>query len=307
MVDCDERGLLSLDELSRLPASEYDGIVLTNPFGLCRDVDRYTVFAEENGKVLIVDNAAGVRSDILPVAYQSLSLHHTKPYGVGEGGLVLLPAAAADELYQLLDYGTLPSGRAGSWLNNGKISEVACAFHLDRLERAPEWVPFYEMQARRIFHVCESAGLRLLLPVDHRTVATSAPFVAHEPVPEAAHRQRPLDAGQVLPAACPDAGGLPALRPHDQRAVPPGRRPHRYRGVGCDAEAGNEQFDFAGRGQTCCAILCSKVSMSAKESPDRLLRDEEAKGTRQRSFHVIERDGSLRIADASLTEAECRL
>lgn len=184
VVDCDERGLLSLDELSGIPASEYDGIVLTNPFGLCRDVDRYTVFAEENDKALIVDNAAGVRSAILSVAYQSLSLHHTKPYGVGEGGLVVLPASAADELYQLLDYGALPSRHTGSWLNNGKISEVACAFHLDRLERAPEWVPFYEMQARRIFHVCERVGLRPLLPVDHRTVATSAPFVAREAIPK---------------------------------------------------------------------------------------------------------------------------
>ena len=59
VVDCDERGLLSLDELARIPASEYDGIVLTNPFGLCRDVDRYTVFADENDKALIVDNAGG--------------------------------------------------------------------------------------------------------------------------------------------------------------------------------------------------------------------------------------------------------
>ena len=183
IIDCDTRGLLSLDSLAALPLDSYDGVVVTNPFGLCRDVDRYRDFAEKHDKALIVDNAAGIRRDLLSAEYQSLSLHHTKPYGVGEGGLAIVPADASDELYGMIDYGDLRSERRERWLNNGKLSEVACAYHLDRLERSPEWVPFYEMQSRRMSFVCERAGLRPLLPRHRCTVATSVPYLANAPFP----------------------------------------------------------------------------------------------------------------------------
>ena len=183
IVDCDEHGLLSLDGLAELPRDTYHGVVITNPFGLCRNVDRYRDFADKHNKALIVDNAAGVRRDLLSIDYQALSLHHTKPYGVGEGGLAIVPAAAAKEFYELIDYGNLESERNGCWLNNGKLSEVACAYHLDRLERSPEWVPFYDMQALRINFVCQRAGLRPLLPFDRSTVATSVPYLANDPIP----------------------------------------------------------------------------------------------------------------------------
>ena len=183
IVDCDKRGLLSLNDLASLPLGTYDGVVLTNPFGLCRDVDCYREFADKHDKALIVDNAAGVRRDLLSTDYQALSLHHTKPYGVGEGGLAIVPADTAKEFYELIDYGDLETERRECWLNNGKLSEVACAYHLDRLERSPEWVPFYDMQALRIRTVCERAGLRPLFPFDRSTVATSVPYLASKPIP----------------------------------------------------------------------------------------------------------------------------
>ena len=196
IVDCDEHGLLSLDDLSKKSLDTYDGVVVTNPFGLCRNVDHYRDFADTHNKAIIVDNAAGVRRELLSIDYQALSLHHTKPYGVGEGGLAIVPAADAGEFYELIDYGNLASERGEHWLNNGKLSEVACAFHLDRLERAPEWVPFYEMQARRIFYICERAGLRPLLPVDTSTVATSVPYLANKPFPVSRLRNTLLRLGK---------------------------------------------------------------------------------------------------------------
>ena len=182
-VDCDAQGLLSLDELAALPLDAYDGIVVTNPFGLCRDFDRYRDFADRHSKAVLLDNAAGVRRSIPEVDYQSLSLHHTKPYGVGEGGLAVLPAAQAEEFFELIDYRNLTPDRADCWLNNGKLSDLACAFHLDRLDRSPEWVPRYETQAARILQIARQAGLRQLLPLDGSTVATSLPFLEDRPVP----------------------------------------------------------------------------------------------------------------------------
>ena len=196
IVDCDERGLLSLDDLANLPLDGYDGIVVTNPFGLCRNVEHYRELAQKHDKALIVDNAAGIRRDLLSTEYQSLSLHHTKPYGVGEGGLAIVPADAAGEFYELIDYGDLESERRERWLNNGKLSEVACAYHLDRLERSPEWVPLYDMQALRMHFVCERAGLRSLFPFDRSTVATSVPYLASKPIPVSRIRNNLLRLGK---------------------------------------------------------------------------------------------------------------
>ena len=191
VVDCDAQGLLSLDDLPKLPLDTYDGIVVTNPFGLRTNFDSYSDFADQRNKPLLVDNAAGVRRNILSVDYQSLSLHHTKPYGVGEGGLAVLPSAEAEEFYQLVDYRDLAQERAGRWLNNGKLSDIACAYHLDRLERSPEWVPHYEIQARRILRICERVGLRPLLPLESSTVAMSMPFLANRPI-AISHSDNPI-------------------------------------------------------------------------------------------------------------------
>ena len=191
VVDCDARGLLSLDALAGLPPDAWDGIVVTNPFGLCKDFSRYRDFSDRHGKALLVDNAAGVGRSLPEVGYQSLSLHHTKPFGVGEGGLAVLPAAEAEELFELIDYRTLAPERADCWLNNGKLSDPACALHLDRLERSPEWVPRYERQAQRMVHVAQRAGLRPLLPIEGPVVATSLPFLADRPIP-VPHLENPL-------------------------------------------------------------------------------------------------------------------
>ena len=196
ILDCDKRGLLSLDDLADLPLDGYDGIVVTNPFGLCRNVDHYREFAQKHDKALIVDNAAGIRRELLSTEYQSLSLHHTKPYGVGEGGLAIVPTDAADEFYELIDYGDLESERRERWLNNGKLSEAACAYHLDRLERSPEWVPFYDMQSLRMYFICERAGLRSLFPFDRSTVATSVPYLASKPIPLSRIRNNLLRLGK---------------------------------------------------------------------------------------------------------------
>lgn len=183
VLDANARGILSPDQLQALDPDSYDGFVVTNPFGLLGRFDTLSQFAAQSGKVMLIDNASGIAEEIPDHDYQSFSLHHTKPFGFGEGGLLTVPAEEVELVLALLGYTPLQQDFAQHWVGNGKISEVSCAALLQRLEAAPEWVPLYEMQGVRIRSIAERAGLRPLLPEVMRTVATSLPFIAPRPLP----------------------------------------------------------------------------------------------------------------------------
>lgn len=181
-VDCTETGLLDLAQVEALPPETFDGIVVVNPFGLHRDFSAYIAFARRTGKHLLFDNAAGVDTLIPDWPWQSFSLHHTKPYGFGEGGLAITPQEDAAPLYALLNYGPAPE-RPADWLNNGKISDVSCAFLLDRLEQSAQWRPRFQEQAERVAGIAGDLGLRPLRPFGDAPPAMSWAFVAPHPIP----------------------------------------------------------------------------------------------------------------------------
>ena len=186
-LDADTRGLLDLAALKALDPSGYDGIVLTNPFGLYRDLGAYAAFARQAGKALIVDNASGLCPAIADWGWQAFSLHHTKPYGVGEAGLALVPQEAADALYGLLDYCAESHG-SPHWLQNGKLSDISCAFLIDRLERAGDWVPRYEAQRERAAEIARGLGFRPLATPPSGLPLTSLPLLSARDVTEEAIR-----------------------------------------------------------------------------------------------------------------------
>ncbi len=180
-LDCDETGLLDLTALENVDVNSYDGVIVTNPHGVCRNFQPYIDFAKQSGKALLLDNAAGMNAQVPDWPWQCFSLHHTKPYGVGEGGLALVPLHEYEELRSLLVYGSAPSQPA-CWLNNGKLSDISCAFHLDRLERFHDWAPLYQEQAQRVIEIAGSVGLSPLLPFDGWAIATSWPLLAKQEI-----------------------------------------------------------------------------------------------------------------------------
>lgn len=184
-VDCDGRGLLDLARLEALDPSSYDGIVLTNPFGLYGDFSEYVQFAQERGKALLVDNASGLRRFVPMLPWQAFSLHQTKPYGLGEGGLALVPRRFAEEVYERVSYGEVAS-RSPHWVQNGKISDVACAFLIARLEASAEWLRLYFEQCERVTHIAHRAGLQALAEPPGDLPMTSLPVVSEREVTQPA-------------------------------------------------------------------------------------------------------------------------
>jgi dTDP-4-amino-4,6-dideoxygalactose transaminase len=192
-VDSTKEGIINLKSLEEFGLDNFDGFIVTNPFGAWHDFAPCIEFAKKHKKFMVIDNAAGLNEILPDWPYQSFSLHHTKPYGAGEGGLILSPRDEMDDIYNLLNYGPIKAAHKKHWINNGKVSDIACAFQIDRLDRVNEWKPLYLEQAARVTEIASKVGLHPLYSFDGTTPATSLPFCA-----ETCIRQQDVDAAQHL-------------------------------------------------------------------------------------------------------------
>jgi dTDP-4-amino-4,6-dideoxygalactose transaminase len=191
IIDCNRHGSFDADLLARADPASYDAVVMLDPFGLLSDLGTVVSFTHQRGMPLVVDNAMGFfgldRSDHGGV-FECISLHHTKPFGFGEGGCLIVDRELEEDARRALNFGygwPWPGGTSS--LSNGKMSEPAAAFILDRLERAPKIMPDYRRQFARILAIAEDHGFRLL--VDRRgigeAVPGNVPLLSPKPLPRA--------------------------------------------------------------------------------------------------------------------------
>lgn len=183
-VDCDSGGRLDLDAVRALDPDSFDGLIVTNPFGLYVDYSDYAGFACETGKPVLMDNAPGVFSQIPDLPWQAFSLHHTKPFGMGEGGLAVVPKEDEEEIYGLVNYATeLTDDERPHWFQNGKLSDISAAMLLDRLEKAADWAAPNLAQRERVIGLAAEAGLTPLALPETPIPMTSMPFLSERPIP----------------------------------------------------------------------------------------------------------------------------
>ncbi|MGX9142623.1 DegT/DnrJ/EryC1/StrS family aminotransferase [Mesorhizobium sp. 128a] len=183
-VDCDEQGFLDLSVLGKMPDDGWDGLLVTRPFGLERDMSAYRHFCGARGKPLIVDAALafpGLRT-VGPQVIEIVSFHHTKPWGFGEGGCLFVPAADAALAHSILSFGEDQPAWVLPSVSNGKLSDLAAAAIIDRLETMPAWSPRYHTQRRRIVEMVDRSDLERLGGYDAVTVAASVPVLARRPI-----------------------------------------------------------------------------------------------------------------------------
>jgi dTDP-4-amino-4,6-dideoxygalactose transaminase len=169
VADCDAHGFLDLDELAALPSDSYDGIVVTNLFGTALHVERYEELAARTGKILLFDSGAcfGSTYQGRPLggrgAGEIFSFHHTKPCGFGEGGCAVVPADLEDTFRSLINFGLYKGIDTGAHSGNGKMSDVAASFILDRLRHLEDIRVAYVRQFRRVAGIARGLGLGLLV------------------------------------------------------------------------------------------------------------------------------------------------
>ena len=155
LVDCDKQGLLSLEAIQTIPLDEWDALLFTNTFALGTERwEQLRDYCEGNGKVLVVDNAVGLqdRPSSAPgnAEVEAVSLHHTKPWGYGEGGALVVPSTWESCARDLIQFGIKSESNLLHSATNAKVSDLSAGAILDRIETMPHWSQFYRTQAERV-------------------------------------------------------------------------------------------------------------------------------------------------------------
>ena len=194
LIDCDERGLIDLEAAADVPADQWDGLLVTNVFGRCSDLDAFTGFCDQRGKTLIVDNAQALIGPDRSSKHspnEIISFHHTKPWGFGEGGCAILSREDVDLCRRLLNFGYGLPDRLSAFAANGKVSDLAAAAILSRLGSFVALAPRYREQWQRLADIAEHAGYRLFSRLPNNGVLGFVPLQAPIPVEAASlHRSR---------------------------------------------------------------------------------------------------------------------
>lgn len=149
---------IDVDTLRRaLEASGARSAIVLCPFGLRSDFEPHARLVAARGGILVVDNAAGLGVarrpvEVSPQAFEACSLHATKPFAVGEGGVIFAHRSQEDDLRRALNFGLKPGSPTDlrGWGINGKLSELhaavglaaACGFQ-ERLARRRSLVARY--------------------------------------------------------------------------------------------------------------------------------------------------------------------
>lgn len=137
IVDIDNEGGLDLNELDE----SIGGIIVTNIFGNIVDIGKYEKWAKKNDKFLIFDNAAtpftfyNGKSSCNYGHGSTISFHHTKPLGFGEGGAIIVDKKYEENIRCLNNFGIGLTDKF--WVkegNNYKMSDISAIYILQYLE-----------------------------------------------------------------------------------------------------------------------------------------------------------------------------
>lgn len=138
IIDIDKDGGLDITKVD----NSINGLIVTNIFGNVLDIEKYERFCRENNKFLIFDNAATGYTEYKGkncLNYGigcTISFHHTKPFGFGEGGAIIVDKKYEKSIRCLNNFGIGLTDKY--WIsegNNNKMSEISAIYILQYLKR----------------------------------------------------------------------------------------------------------------------------------------------------------------------------
>jgi dTDP-4-amino-4,6-dideoxygalactose transaminase len=156
VIETDNRGLIDLKNLQK-ERNEFQALIYTNLFNLDPNYNEIYKFCKINKKALIVDNALNLleRPENLKNRdiFEIVSFHHTKPWGFGEGGVLICRRKHEKKLRNLMNFAAINFDELAKYGLNSKISDLSCAAILDRLKNYKKIIKIYNKQKNRLVKI----------------------------------------------------------------------------------------------------------------------------------------------------------
>lgn len=140
IVDIDNDGGLDLELVNK---EKCNGIIVTNIFGNLVNISKYEDWCKKYNKFLIFDNAAtsftvfdGKNSCNFGNA-STISFHHTKPIGFGEGGAIIIDSKYEKYVRNIINFGIDNFSIESKWNSKGgnyKMSDIQAIYILQYLD-----------------------------------------------------------------------------------------------------------------------------------------------------------------------------
>lgn len=155
-----------------LEGGDVNAVVATRVFGFMRDMNPLRRLCEKHSVPFFADAAAafghadqaGQLGSFGPQA-EIFSLHVTKVFGIGEGGLVVCTEELAEKLHRTVNFGFNPD-RSFADGTNAKIDEVRCAIALVMLDRIDDIIERRAEITGRVMDVAKNHPDIVALPTD---------------------------------------------------------------------------------------------------------------------------------------------
>lgn len=153
ILPTDSNGLISIENIEKR-LSTFDNLIYTNLFNQNPNLNKIYNFCKKNKKNLIVDNATNLLDR--PKNYNALNLfeivsfHHTKPWGFGEGGMIVCDKKHEKKIKEIINFGSKNFKKNKKYSFNAKISDWSCSVILDRINSISKWSLEYKYQYKRI-------------------------------------------------------------------------------------------------------------------------------------------------------------
>lgn len=122
-----------------------DVVVPVATFGCPQPTEEWDQFSEDTGIPVLIDAAAAFGSQTIGRrCIMTFSFHATKPFGIGEGGLVIANSPELiNQIKQLSNFG-FSHGMIHQSGSNAKLSEYHAAIGLAQRERWPQLIKQYQ-------------------------------------------------------------------------------------------------------------------------------------------------------------------
>ena len=141
------------------------GVIFANIFGQIKNWSIIRDICVKNNIPFFVDNATGLfrRPNNCKNDFEVISFHHTKPWGIGEGGCIIVPSHHYTILKNMTNFGSKNFKNLNSYSSNFKISDYSCALIYQRLGDVKKYSKTYQKTFKYIFNIIRKNNLELKL------------------------------------------------------------------------------------------------------------------------------------------------